>query len=107
MDGGASYEMAWEFYKATEARGDYSYGMKTEKQADKGDYFLKHYNANGNITAKDIENWYLEAAGCSKKKEYLEAYMRAGATYSQALLFYKLMQGYDQSFNAWSKQNGG
>jgi hypothetical protein len=84
----------------------YSYGMKNQKQADKGDYFLENYGG-GNITAKDITKWFAAAEGCKKKQEYIDAYMSAGATYSQALQFYNLMRGYDKTFNAWYKENGG
>lgn len=119
MDGGASYEMAQGFYNLRQNKdydrtvstggssgAGYSYGMKTQKQADKGDYFLANYNSDGSLSAKDIANWYAAAAGCNKKQEYLDAYQSAGATYSQALQFYNLMRGYDKNFNSYYKQKG-
>lgn len=116
-DAGATDEMARGYYNlrqnydydkvTSSGTKTYSYGMKNQKQADKGDYFLEHYNSDGSVTAKDLAKWYAAAAGCKKKQEYIDAYMSAGATYSQALKFYNLMRGYDDDFNAWYKENGG
>ena len=113
-DAGASYSMAQGYYNLRQNKDydrfvgtvTYSYGMKNQKQADKGDYFLEHYG-KGEVTDKDIAKWFAAAEGCKKKKEYLDAYQSAGATYSQALQFYNLMRGYDKTFNAWYKENGG
>ena len=116
MDGGATYEMAQGYYNLRQNKDydrvvstgskSFSYGMKNEKQVAKGDYFLANYNSDGSVTEKDIAKWYAAAEGCNKKQEYLDAYQSAGATYSQALQFYNLMRGYDQSFNNYYKQKG-
>ncbi len=110
-DAGASYSMAQGYYNLRENK-DYNkaayfaYGMKNEKQVTKADYFMEHYG-KGNVTAKDVTAWYKAASGCSKKQEYIDAYKSAGATYDQAVKFYNLMRGYDKTFNAWYKENGG
>jgi hypothetical protein len=114
MDGGATYKMAQGYYNLRQNKDydrfvgtvSYSYGMKNQKQADKGDYFLANYNSDGSVTEKDIAKWYAAAEGCNKKQEYLDAYQGAGATYSQALKFYNLMRGYDKNFNSYYKQKG-
>jgi hypothetical protein len=114
MDGGATYKMAQGYYNLRQNKDydrfvgtvSYSYGMKNQKQADKGDYFLANYNSDGSVTEKDIAKWYAAAEGCNKKQEYLDAYQRAGATYPQALKFYNLMRGYDKNFNSYYKQKG-
>ncbi len=117
-DAGATDEMARGYYnlrqnydydKVTSSSGTktFSYGMKNQKQVDKADYFLSNYNGDGSVTSQDLAKWYAAAAGCKKKQEYIDAYMSAGATYSQALKFYNLMRGYDDDFNAWYKENGG
>ncbi|MBQ5897851.1 MAG: hypothetical protein IIW81_05240 [Oscillospiraceae bacterium] len=116
MDGGATYEMAQGYYNLRQNKDydravstgskSFSYGMKNQKQADKGDYFLANYNSDGSLSAKDITKWFAAAAGCNKKQEYLDAYQSAGATYSQALKFYNLMRGYDKNFNSYYKQKG-
>lgn len=116
-DAGASYEQAQGYYNlrenmdynravSTGTKG-FSYGMKNQKQVDKANYFLEHYNSDGTITEKDLARWYAAASGCSKKQEYIDAYMSAGATKQQALQFYRLMSGHDDGFNAWYKENGG
>lgn len=117
-DAGATDEMARGYYnlrqnydydKVTSSSGTktFSYGMKNQKQVDKADYFLSNYNGDGSVTSQDIAKWFAAAEGCKKKQEYINAYMSAGATYSQALKFYNLMRGYDDDFNAWYKENGG
>ena len=116
MDGGATYEMAQGYYNLRQNKDydravstgskSFNYGMKNQKQADKGDYFLANYNSDGSLTAKDIAKWFAAAEGCNKKQEYLDAYQSAGATYSQALKFYNLMRGYDKNFNSYYKQKG-
>lgn len=110
-DAGASYSMAQGYYNLRQNK-DYNkaayfaYGMKNEKQVTKADYFMEHYG-KGNVTAKDVTAWYKAASGCSKKQEYIDAYKSAGATQDQAVKFYNLMRGYDKTFNAWYKENGG
>lgn len=115
QDAGATYEMAQGYYNLKEnadydrfvGKVTYKYGVQKKKQEVKCDYFLKNYNGDGSVTAKDMANWFAAGAGCKKKQEYIDAYMSAGATYSQALKFYSLMQGHDDDFNAWYKENGG
>ncbi len=115
MDAGATYSMAQGYYNLKEnadydrfvGKVTYKYGVQKKKQEVKCDYFLKNYNGDGSLTAKDMANWFAAGAGCKKKQEYIDAYMSAGATYSQALKFYSLMQGHDDDFNAWYKENGG
>ena len=117
MDAGATREMAVGYYnlrqnkdydKAYSSSGgkSYSYGMRSEKQVTKGDYFIENYG-NGEVTGKEISAWYAAASGCIKKKEYIDDYMSAGATFDQATKFYNLMSGHDDTFNAWYKENGG
>lgn len=114
QDAGATYQMAQGYYNLRENKDydrfvgkvTYKYGMKTEKQETKGDYYLEHFG-NGQVTEKDIAKWFAAANGCKKKQEYIDAYMSAGATYQQALDFYQLMQGKNKTFNTWWKENGG
>lgn len=115
MAAGATREMAnaycdikWSKSGSSGSSGgkSYSYGMRNEKQVTKGDYFIENYG-NGEVTGKEISAWYAAASGCSKKQEYIDAYMSAGATFDQATKFYNLMRGYDRTFNAWYKENGG
>lgn len=114
QDAGASYSMAQGYYNLRQNKDydrfvgkvTYKYGMKNEKQEMKGDYFLEHYG-KGEVTDKDIAKWFAAAEGCKKKQEYIDAYMGAGATYQQALEFYNLIKGYNKTFNAWYKENGG
>ena len=114
MDAGATYSMAQGYYNLRENKDynrfvgkiTYKYGMKTEKQETKGDYYLEHFG-NGQVTEKDIAKWFAAAEGSKKKQEYIDAYMSAGATYQQALDFYQLMQGKNKTFNTWWKENGG
>ena len=116
-DAGATDEMARGYYNlrqnydydkvTSSGTKTYSYGMKNQKQVDKANYYLENYNGGGELSSNDLAKWFAAAEGCKKKQEYIDAYMSAGATYSQALKFYNLMRGYDDDFNAWYKENGG
>ena len=115
MDAGASYAMAQGYYNLRQNK-DYdryvgkttvAYGMSTQKQADKVDYFVGNYNSDGNVSASDVSKWVKATKGIRKKAEYISACMDAGATYQQAVTLYALMMGHDDNFNAWYKENGG
>ena len=106
QDAGATYAMAQGFYNLSQNK-DYdrqvyfAYGMTNKKQEEKGNYFIKNFGG----TAELVTAMYKAGKGKSKKQEYLDAYMNAGATYNQALEFYNLMQGNNKTFNAWYKEN--
>lgn len=115
MNAGASYEMAQGYYNLRQNK-DYDryvgkltipYGLSSEKQADKVDYYISNYNSNENISASEVAKWIKAAKGLRKKADMIAAYQSAGASYSEATTLYALVKGYDKQFNAWYKENGG
>ena len=114
-DAGASYTMAQGYYNLREDKDYYrdvstktiAYGMSDQKQADKIDYYMEHYNSNSDLTAEDVAKWVKAAKGLTKKADIVAAYESAGATHAEALKLYALMKGYDKAFKAYYKENGG
>ncbi|MBR3610057.1 MAG: hypothetical protein IKL57_01145 [Oscillospiraceae bacterium] len=114
MDAGASYEMAQGYYNLREDK-DYnryvgettvSYGLSTQKQADKVDFFVVNYGTE-DVSASEVAKWIKAAKGKRKKNDIIGAYQSAGASYSDAVKLYSLMQGRDKEFNTWYEENGG
>lgn len=115
-DAGASYEMAQGYYNLRQDK-DYNrsvstgstvaYGMSNQKQADKIDYYMEHYNKNDGLSANDIAKWTKASKGLRKKADIVAAYESAGATHEEATTLYALMYGHDKAFNTYYKQNGG
>lgn len=114
-DAGASYEMAQGYYNLREnkdyhrsvAKATIAYGMSNQKQADKIDYYMEHYNNNKDLSAEDVAKWTKASKGLRKKADIVAAYKSAGATEAEALKLYALMYGKDKQFNSYYKENGG